>query len=194
MRKLFLSILILLSLAMVSNAQDIYNFPVQTDTSFSYDNYDVGYTYVRYGGVFSWQDVGDSTYNIHTKPFLIGNANINDGFITTNVVKNYGAASDFIVRYHFSNDLETWTVISDGDLDQDADQVDVDTLGVVSGVNDAYFHGSKWMVLEFDGQTANIENQVVTWGVTLKLPNPVLANGQPVNGLAGVANKSKANP
>lgn len=197
MIKRIIFILMTLGLFSMIAAQDVYNWPVRTDTSKTYDNFDVGYGYIRYGGVVRWTDVGDSSYNIHTKPILIGNGNTNDGFITTNVVLNYGAASDFIVRYHFSNDLETWVTVSDTDVDQDADQVDADTLGIVQGVNDLYFHSYKWMIVEFDGQTANIESQVVKWGVTLKLSDPhPMVNGNPVYSLGGIAQPGsiKANP
>jgi len=202
MKKLILLTLVMSALAVFSvpsqvMAQDIYNQPVRFDTTKSYDNWDVGFLYLNYGGSFNWSDFGDSSLNIHTKPMLIGNANALDGFISVAVVSGYAAGTDFQVIPHYSNDLLTWTAqaAADGDLDLDhAGQYITDTLGTYNGANDVKFHGYKWMSLEFDGQTANVESQIVQWTVGLRVQYPVQVNGQPLLSIGNVASKSQVNP
>lgn len=171
----------LFSIAYSAGTTDIYG------QSVSYSNYFGG---VQYTGTVTF---ADSAANYHTKPFFIGNANYYDGRITTDFTTGYAAASDVIVKYKFSNDRINWVETADSDMDLDANEEQADTLGMDDGVNDLNFHNSIWMIIEFDGQTANVTNSVITWTVNLGLPEIVHNNGQPLP-LGRVANKAITNP
>ena len=135
----------------------------------------------------------DSAANYHTKPMFIGNCNYLDGRITTDFTTGYAAASDVIVKYKFSNDLINWVETADGDMDLDANEEQADTLGIADGSNDLNFHNSTWMIIEFDGQTANVVNSIITWTVNLAIEEVAHVSGQPLK-LGWTANKASTNP
>jgi len=181
---LFLAIAVLLLGFNVLPAADHYN-----GTTTLYD-YDVGH--LTYRGTVTFT-TADSAGSFHTKPMFIGNANDADGFLITDVSTGYAAASDIIVKLKYSNDLTTWFEVTDGEQDLDAVEERADTLGQEDGNNDLYFHSFNWLVLEFDGQTANVAASVLTWTVQLKPDVAVLTNGQPYK-VGAVATRSNTNP
>lgn len=170
------------TLLFAAGTTDIYN------QSATY-KYDIGY--VKYNGTVTFTD---SAANYHTKPIKIGNANLVDGMITTNITTGYTAASDIQVKFHFSNDLTNWfTQTLDAGMDLDAVQNKADTLGVYNGTDGLYFHGFNWMIIEFDGQTANPTSSVITWAVRLKPNITTTHNGAAVSSGA-VASRANSVP
>ena len=159
---------------------------------------DIGF--INYSGtVTGW--LGDSVGAYHTKPFKIGNCNAVDAYIQTSITTGYDSDTDIDVTYHYSNNLTEWVQYSataDADMQLNANQYQVDTVGIHDGTNDNYFHSFTWMIIEFTGQDVNgnddAVDQVLKWNIQF-IPDivAVSSNGAALQ-MAAVASRANSNP
>ena len=124
-------------------------------------------TQITYVWTFTCPLDGDSTGSWHSRPMYIADCNAVDGYVYSNGTAGTGT-EDANIIYHFSpDDRTTWWSTTPADLDAQGGVAKTDTIGINSGTNDIYFHASRWLVVEYDGQTGNESNRLYTYVVTM---------------------------
>jgi len=196
MNKILIFVLMLLVFAIPAFANvDVYNVGTVIDlkrqTLSSYANACAVYEtadQVTYVFKATWVDSSDQ---LHSKPFYIGDLNANDAYVT--VITN--AASDVNPIYHFSYDnCNTWVTTTPAGLDATSNTAKLDTIGIEVGVDDAKFHVGVWLVIEFaDGSTALNDAEYCTMVISFKKDGTYMTGAvQPT--IQRVRNTSVTNP
>jgi len=120
----------------------------------------------------------DSTDDLNTQAFYIGDRDRTQPIM----FEIFGSAtSGFDVNVFFHGTLSAPTsgdsidtaaflagTTNTADLDDiGSATVLIDTVEVVSGVNDDHIDNAEWLYVEFDGQAGNPAAQTMTWSVTI---------------------------